>query len=201
MLPYGEPPGGMTCRRSKSCDTVLATIVVNRYEYVMSETNPSTSQRRKFKLDFWIPAIAGSVFLMWYLILPSWRNVYGDSTASSWPQTSGQVFVSGTYMSYTAERIQRKACFRYRYDVGGTQYESDRYSFRFADGDAASAIKVHGEGDTLVVFYDPNSPQHSVINRDANSYWNHVVLIAFAFVAILLAIRFNGLQMIRDALP
>lgn len=150
-----------------------------------------SSQLRRINWEFWIPVSAGVAVVFWFLVIPSWQNMSGRWQAASWPSTTGRVIVSKTVESQHQERTTNVYRFRYQFVVDGKDYESDRYSFRFASGDRSTAVKKLGEGDEITVFYDPSNPNRCVIDRQSSAWWNYVVLSSLVLIPIALVLRFR----------
>lgn len=143
----------------------------------------------KINWEFWIPALFLSAVVAHYLILPSLWNVHSHMNAAHWSEVDGRVTVSKEYEVRAQERIITGYDFKYVYTVDGTSYQNDRYSFRYASGDKRLGVETHRPSDSVTVYYDPDSPSRSVINRSLSPWWNYFVLCSLVVLPIAIWIR------------
>lgn len=151
-----------------------------------------TKYRTESQLEFWIPTSLLVAGLIWFLVLPTLRNVIGSWAVSSWSETTGQVIASRSYRVYIQQRQQTNYNFKYKYRVGPSEFQSRRYSFRYASGDQRLGVAKYGQGDEITVYYDPENPGQSVVDRDLNPWWNYLVLGFLVVVPIALLIRWKA---------
>lgn len=152
------------------------------------------NRRNESHLEIWIPTSLLVTGVIWFLVVPTLRNILDSWTVSSWSETTGRVIASRSYCVYMQERQQTNYDFKYTYRVGETEYQSDRYSFRYASGDQRTGVARYGSGDDIGVYYDPANPGQSVIDRDMNPWWNYVVLGFLAMVPSALLIRWKSIM-------
>lgn len=116
-----------------------------------------------------------------------------------WPVTEGTLLsVKAEPMSVVSPAVQAvgtTATVRYSYYVDGTEYIGDRLDFtgQFAGGSwqASRALQRYTPGQSVVVHFDPKSPQRSVLNPGSDIRTG----FRFAVGAIFIGIGFVGLFM------
>lgn len=145
----------------------------------------------KINWEFWVPAFFLGMVLIWYLILPSWWNIHAHWNASRWSEVDGRVTVARTYKTRTQERLVTRWAYEYEYIVDETVYKNDRYSFRYASGDKRMGVETHQRNQAVTVFYDPQSPSRSVIDRSLSPWWNYLVLSSVVFLPLAIWVHWN----------
>lgn len=78
---------------------------------------------------------------------------------------------------------------RYRYTVDGALFEGDRYTFgsgSSSDGRrrATELVHQHHAGSPIIVYYDPNRPEESVINRAVDPMVYFMLLFLQPFILV-----------------
>jgi hypothetical protein len=115
--------------------------------------------------------------------------IYRDTSAQmGWPQVQGVVEqVSLQRFERAKTRTERATMrwrlqLRYRYEVAGTRYTSERYSSSPPTSDAdggrqpsaelTALLERHGVGSSVEVFYSPVDPREAVLSPSttANGY-------------------------------
>lgn len=152
------------------------------------------SRSSSISFEVWIPIVLLSAGLIWFLVIPSWRNIRGALEAAEWPQASATVIRAKAIESYSQERRHTIYDFRYRYRVGDREFTNSRYSFRFASGDQRSAVKKYSAGAEITVYYDPDDPSQSVVDRDSSAWWNYLVLSTIVLLPIAFLMRWRSVM-------
>ena len=148
------------------------------------------SSKSRINVEVWLPVVLLTAGLIWFLVVPTWRNIRDSLTATGWSQTRATVIQSKAVESYSQERRRTTYVFEYKYRVGDKDFTSRRYSFRFASGDQSTAVKRHSRGDEITVYYDPDNPSHSVVDRDSSPWWNYLVLAFVVLIPIAFSVRY-----------
>jgi len=114
------------------------------------------------------------VFGFFILLSISWLifSVYGDVKAVQsllWPSTEGTVISGSVETSHSTKGGSKSwPVIRYSFSVKGVEYESDRYSSTVARGSsfwAKEVVENHPAGSTIRVFYNPDDPSKSLLDR------------------------------------
>ncbi|MEZ5304726.1 MAG: DUF3592 domain-containing protein [Verrucomicrobiales bacterium] len=119
------------------------------------------------------------------------------AASESWRQADGKITNSTVERKSSRSRrrkgnSRRKTRFypevTFRYDVAGSSYDGDRLRF-FSKGykDEAEARAIAGQfpaGSTRPVFYDPEKPGESVLQRGLQDGWIGSVSLPFIFVIV-----------------
>jgi hypothetical protein len=114
------------------------------------------------------------VFGFFMLLALSWFafSVVGDVKAVQsffWASTEGIVVSGRVETSHSTKGASKsKPVISYRYAVNGTEYESERYSLTVARGAsfwAKEVIDSHPAGSRITVYYNPENPAKSVLDR------------------------------------
>lgn len=107
-------------------------------------------------------------------------------TTRSTSRTTGRSYSTGRSRTGTSH----KAVLRYQYNVGGQDYESDRFAFvemSFSEKQSAQAVvKAHPVDSPVEVFYNPDDPSMAVLRRglDASDWFFPIFLIPFNVIMI-----------------
>lgn len=116
-------------------------------------------------LFFGVFLLAGLGFAIPILILPVWKIV----DALSWEPLPCEIVSSDVSSHSDSDGTTYSIDVRYRYEVGGQSYESDRYNFigGSSSGYDGKAEVVAGlpEGSTTTCYVDPEDPTEAVIHR------------------------------------
>lgn len=101
----------------------------------------------------------------------------------NWPQTQGTVMRAEVKQD---RKGRRYALVEYAYALRGEAYESSRISFMGLDDGAASAQEVvarYAPGQGVMVFFNPDAPQESVLRPGLHSYIP-VLIIAVGLLVV-----------------
>jgi hypothetical protein len=139
------------------------------------------------------------VFGFFMLLALGWFvfNVYGDVKAAQtlfWPSTEGTV-ISGEVATVHSSKgsSKSKPVIRYSFAVNGVEYESDRYSSTMVRGSsfwAKEVVDKYSAGSTIKVYYNPENPVKSVIDRgfQKDDLWMTLLSLAI-FMFLFYALR------------
>ena len=137
--------------------------------------------------------LIGSAFFLY----KSFFTVQDGFASRSWPSTQGTVMearleqVRSTGGTTSEKTI---AHFFYEYSVNGEQYSSSRLNFFSISGDPVTAAKNHEPGQAVIVYYDPDNPDKSVLEPGLPGIF---VWLAFGF-GLLLFVGFISLTFFGD---
>lgn len=112
-----------------------------------------------------LPIILGSGVVLW-----GGRLLWLASKSMNWPRSEGRVISSQVECRYGGRTgIWYVATVRYRYDINGRHYESERWSHgndnAFHDeGDATQLANRFRQGDPIDVYVDPADPERAVLD-------------------------------------
>lgn len=85
-----------------------------------------------------------------------------------------------------------RAVIEYAYEVGGTRYENDRYSFvQFSTSDrhpARAIVDTHPVGTEITVYHDPDNPGESVIDLTSSGFPHLLVLFMTPFNCLAIGV-------------
>jgi hypothetical protein len=148
---------------------------------------------------FFILAFAG---LGAFLIYKSVRNRKKADASQSWPATSGQITAAhvshhtstdsdGDSSDYYTPKVS------YTYQALGQEYQGDKIGFGFqvsygSPGKAQAILASFPVGGQVAVYYDPNNPAESVLERKAGGSTLTLVL-GIIFIAVSLCVGCPGL--------
>ncbi len=129
---------------------------------------------------------SGLLILLALLFGAEWRDW---QSSSSWQRTTTHDFT-----------IQPKSSsIRYRYVVNGQEYEGDRIYFfvlaPFQDNRVLQWINVNRNATKLIVHYDPNAPDRSVLVRGGLNnewFWQYYFICGVVGLVVLLPLLFFG---------
>jgi hypothetical protein len=107
----------------------------------------------------------------WYIWDRSKKRDAVRASALTWQTTTGRVMKSRVEVSSGGESTSVSARVHYAYDVNGRAYQSDQ--IRAGDkimtisssGDAYATIDRYPEGAIVTVYYNPQNPQESALER------------------------------------
>lgn len=95
------------------------------------------------------------------------------AVVSQWPSTMGTVMMSRVERRSTSEGYTDYPVVQYSYQVGGQSYQS----YKLAPGPevggtgAGKVVARYPAGAQVMVFYNPQSPSDSVLERKAPAQW------------------------------
>lgn len=116
----------------------------------------NTKRWRDKTIPIYVPA---TFFLLASLFLFRWVYFQEQliSRSASWHTTQGFIIVSRSLK----QRVGTVSDIRYEYWVNSKQYVNNRIFFGHND----TSTKPYPVGKEVVVFYDPEDPQQSSLNR------------------------------------
>jgi hypothetical protein len=137
---------------------LLATIQVGQMLHAWpGDWLATTSGPRTNVFTFGLAVFPGAAFIILFSAF-NWRR----AVAKSWPVTTGRVVASETTLLYAPAPIVR-----FRYTVGGEEYESDKIQFgRLSSWTEDTARRVatrYPVGAHVKVHYDPDDPDTAVL--------------------------------------
>ncbi len=121
------------------------------------------------------------------LLLGLWALIYAYN-GNDWPKVSGTI----TYSKMIGPTGHDSAKIRYKYIVGGHQYEGQHVSFanlfHIQMHGIKSIINRYQKGTRLWVYFHPENPKRAVLEKDIRSelYWTPVG----AFILLILGVFF-----------
>lgn len=113
----------------------------------------------------------------------SYRPLSLAYQARSWTPTQCQVISSRIEYGDDSARPD----IVYRYQVGGREYQSNRYNFvpgSNSDSSTPEVVERHPAGATFECYVDPADPTQAVINRTP-TIWYYMGVIAFVVFAVI----------------
>ena len=130
-------------------------------------------------------------------ILYSVYRLFIIKISRGWPYSLGKIVTSHIETSYHGERCIERAVIEYEYEVGGKLFRGSKISSGMDFGISSSAsmpslspaeyvIKKYGWGDEVRVFYNPNRPKSSFLEK--GGYIGLAMSIIFSVVSISFAI-------------
>jgi len=146
--------------------------------------------------------ILGIVWIVWLLRLHR-RALVQVRTAQSWPKVQGEILESriGADESTDSDGNSSNTYFpvlRYRYAVGGTDYEGKRLRFGLERSASEGKIKAwlipYREGARPAVHYNPRDPADCVLEtvKPTAGYLVAALIGGAVFIAMGLAAAFLG---------
>lgn len=86
--------------------------------------------------------------------------------SESWTSTTALVEQSETIRTPSGDtKTHLNYKFKYRYWVNGKSYTSHRNSYKAGGGDVAEIVNRLKKGDSVQVYYNPNTPSEVVVER------------------------------------
>lgn len=134
------------------------------------------------------------VFGFFMLLALGWFvfSVYGDVKAVQtlfWPSAGGTVISGEVAIVHSSKGASKsKPVIRYSFVVDGVEYESDRYSSTMARGSsfwAKEVIDKHPAGSSITVYYNPENPAKSVLDRGFQKDDVWMTLLSLAIFLLL----------------
>jgi hypothetical protein len=121
----------------------------------------SRQRRDKFRYSL-IFAVLGAIFVAKAIL-----SISDSFKAADWEATRAEVTLSLKEVRDGASGASSKISFlfRYRCQVNGKSYESDRFSFKYLSGDQSSGVGKYKKGDIINIFYNPSAPTQAVVER------------------------------------
>ena len=141
--------------------------------------------------------VIGIVFAIW-----GGMAVMEARSATDWPETQGEVTGSRVIHTINSNQKSKKQWYyqaeiKYRYEVDGLEYISDRLDFGTYKHKYKSEVYPTGTtnkypvGKNVTVYYDPIDPEQAVISREVkmNTYTNLLAGIFATIVGVFLFLR------------
>ena len=119
-----------------------------------------------------IPLIFVGVGLL--LLFIYFRNLIRVRASESWPASQGTIVASWVRESHSRDDDGSTSTsyypeVAYTYSVMGTEYQNDKISFGLKTGGshrkAFKIVSKYMNSSPVIVYYDPNNPQMSVLER------------------------------------
>lgn len=131
--------------------------------------------------------IFGGVFILAGMI-PGYfalSSAWNWQQAKAWPSVPGQITSAGLDLNTDSDGTTYQVVATYDYQVDGRDYSNDRVGF---SGGSDSFEDYHRNlyeqydqarrnGDPVAVWYDPDDPQRSVLNRELRWGWTALMLL------------------------
>ena len=107
-----------------------------------------------------------------------------DASSLPFDSTESSIVIGGSTVRYLYT-----AAVRYRYAVGGTDYESDHIQWggqvsTNRQGSAAAVVAAHPVGAHVTVHYDPADPKSAVLHPEAKGAIWILILLAAVFAVV-----------------
>lgn len=134
-----------------------------------------------------------------YTLIHLCRSIRKARAIPNWPQASGQIIESSTSGRHGADSLWIEAPkIAYRYLVDGQEYVGHSIALTEINtplqSDAEDKIKPYPLGRQVAVFYDPQNPKDSYLQRESNP-------VAFAVFGIFgVALSAFGLLALLDVI-
>lgn len=111
-----------------------------------------------------VPVIFGTIALFILRRLAATR---------SWAPTTGQVVSSRIVLTSSGEGTSESPEVIYSYRIMGQEYQSSRIQVggMISGTGARKVVNRYPIGSTVQLFYDPNKPNDSVLERKSNMLW------------------------------
>ena len=150
----------------------------------------SISHRSRWKdspgrmaLFFSVFLVLGLLFLVPFFVLPAIKVV----AARSWTPTDCEILASSVARHAGDDGPTYSVEVRYRYEVDGVLYESERYEFMAGSSSGYEskqrAVDALPVGDTATCYVDPENPAEAVIHRGFT--WVYLIaLMPLIFIAV-----------------
>ncbi len=143
------------------------------------ETAPALSPRRKSRLTSSQKSIIAWVFVLLFAAAGCAAIYYGGcgiimgAASSKWPSTKGTIKKCEPIRSSNNKKNSMKKVYRarvvYEFIVDGETFTGDRYSYgeqtQGSYSSADSAKRKFHQGKGIKVYYDPNDPRESVLEK------------------------------------
>lgn len=134
----------------------------------------------------------GAIAVVLWMIFSDWHSFKGAYLVDpeSYSQVEGVVTSTSTYTSKWKSKTLYHYKIEYQFIVGGKVYVSDKITFA---GDssyypeyAASYIEKYPKGKKVLVFYDTDAPEFSVLEPDNTDYGlKKFFIIVFAIIFLV----------------
>lgn len=127
------------------------------------------------------------IFLGLIVMLSSLWLQRMNSKAASWPSANGTIITSIPYAN--PKNTDSDIFIKYRYTINALTFESKVISFATRSdtrSDRERLVAKYPVGSIVPIYYDPNNPKTSVLERNPSRGW----MGAFAIGTILIVIGF-----------
>jgi hypothetical protein len=128
--------------------------------------------------------IAFAVGVVLYIV--QFRQGLRADASKKWPKAAGTVIASALEPSPEHKRRYRAAV-RYRYRVGGKEYQADRVFWGGNEGrrrHMESVVAAYPAGADVPVYYDPQNPAEAVIDPTQHTGSRATVVYAMGMVSL-----------------
>ncbi|MGJ8656430.1 MAG: DUF3592 domain-containing protein [Akkermansiaceae bacterium] len=131
----------------------------------------NTVQIKDMKGGTWVLRIFLGVFLMAGLAMLGFgiSNMITAKESESWPSVKGVVLTSKVSVNSDSDGTTYGADVTYKYVVDKQRYEGDRVAFgevsTSSRNRAQKIVKRYRKGKKVAIFYDPNEPEVSVLEK------------------------------------
>ena len=161
-----------------------------------AEINEIWEMRHRSYLRLAFLALVVSLALTFVLFYASYRTDSFMRATQSWHSVDGTVIETEVVEKRLNDEINYSPRIVYRFSVDGKIYKNDRvglfepiYSFKI---DAENALKSYPVGQTITVYYDPEQPGESLLDRSNTNIWRiflYLVLLS-DIIALIVFARF-----------
>ena len=130
-----------------------------------------------------------------FCIAGSGLTLFRSVGQNAWNKTRGTVTLSRVEPAKPGSQQRTQYLFAYEYQVKGKTYRSSRYSFGSVGGGQSLGVKRYNPGDTVTVYYNPQSPSSAILLKRRPGLSVYIVLV-FGLLFFLAAM---GSLLARDA--
>ncbi len=127
------------------------------------------------------------------------------SQSKQWSTTKGEIISSELDAQTSADEEGNRsttyiAQVFFRYQVGGLEYESSRINFNYGMRTSnirkqQSIVEQYPQGSAVTVFYDPDNPEESVLERRVNGAFTTILVSAvFIIIGLIVAVSSLGVN-------
>jgi len=139
--------------------------------------------------------------VLWILISTYTLPVLFSLGTRNWQETSCTIHSARTQYSKTRMRSSKivtiRAVVRYRYEVAGREYFSERYNLNdgVVDGVSERVAKL-AQGARVVCYYDPDEPSQAILDREgvADPIWAFLIQMHLCLGLYLFLDGLKGLE-------
>jgi len=138
------------------------------------------------------------LFYLWLVNREINRFIKGIQ-ATSWPTTTGKIFNSKLIERWGSEDMEYEASISYSYTALGKEYESNNLYFGLlsptSKWPAKYLVKKYKRPESIKIYYNPNSPNESVLIVGLNVIQLHtlIILLIYGIFAVYFSAALYGL--------
>ncbi|MBF0235667.1 MAG: DUF3592 domain-containing protein [Desulfamplus sp.] len=122
------------------------------------------------------------------------KEIWLFCSSQNWSHTTG--IISSSYVETSQSNrgtISHTPSISYQYEVEGSIYSNEQIYFGGSFGqrsfaDVEPLVLQFPEGKQVTVYYNPNDPKESVLNRDYFDYWSCFIMLLLGGLFITLPI-------------